>query len=105
MLGRTAPDVTISDFEYCGCLNKILKSIIANNRHIDPITARQEQKFINLANELCPKARVISVVRSAHPASEAGYRLADAIENVEIAGHPRDKGVDAENKPGWVSRF
>jgi len=52
MLGRSTRDVSISNFKYRGCLNKILKSIVPDNGHVDPITTRQEQKFIKLADKL-----------------------------------------------------
>jgi hypothetical protein len=52
MLSRTTPYMSISDFKYRGCLNKILKSIVADNRYIDPITTRQEQQLIKVADEL-----------------------------------------------------
>jgi hypothetical protein len=52
VLRQTAPDLSISDFKYRGGLNKILKVIVANNRHIDPITTRQEQQLIKITDKL-----------------------------------------------------
>jgi hypothetical protein len=43
---------SFSDFKNRGCLDKILKFVAADNRHIDPVPARQKQQLIQLADKL-----------------------------------------------------
>ena len=82
-----------------------MKFIVAYNRYIDPITTRQEQQLIKITDKLETTLWIKYVFRSAHPAIKAGYGLADAIVDEEIAGYPWDKSVDTKNEAGRLPCF
>ena len=106
VLGWTATQLpSITDFKDGCCLNEILEPIVADDRHIDPIAARQEQQLIQIADKLQSIPGIIGVFWPAYPAVEAGDGLANGVVDEEIAGDPRNGSVDRENKPGWLSRF
>jgi hypothetical protein len=104
-LGWAAAYLTLSDFYHDGGHNGILKSFIADNRHIDPITTRQKQQFVNLADKFQIFLGISRVFGAAHITLESRDRPTDRIEDREITGRPGDERIDPEGKTSRVSRF
>src|SRR5204863_4504981 len=99
---RDRPPVerTLLDVERRGALDHLLLDALRMQLDVDPVAARDEEDFVDLADEGVPELWIDRVPGRADRAPEVRHRLAEVVGDREGARHARDDGGDVKHEAG-----